>query len=166
MSWRCFTCWLIKLWRCKMTSLVNKSADWLPNYHKILIFSPPKSLKSLCAARIDALADSNEPAISNTFCFKLVFSRTSKHIHTQECIPVGCVPAAHWLYAGGRSASRGGACSWGCLLPGGACSQEGVCLRGIPACTEAEPPPMNRITDLSKNITLTPTSLRPVKILF
>ena len=36
-SWRCFTCWLIKLWRYKMTSLVNKSADWPPNYHKIMI---------------------------------------------------------------------------------------------------------------------------------
>ena len=46
-----------------MTSLVNKSADWTPNYHKILIFSATKSLKSLCAARIDELADSNEPAI-------------------------------------------------------------------------------------------------------
>ena len=46
-----------------MTSLVNKLADWTPNYHKILIFSPTKSLKSLRAARIDQLADSNEPAI-------------------------------------------------------------------------------------------------------
>ena len=45
-----------------MTSLVNKSGDWTLNYHKILIFSPPKSLKSLRAARIDELADSNEPA--------------------------------------------------------------------------------------------------------
>ena len=45
-----------------MTSLVNKSADWTPNYNKILIFSPTKSLKSLRAARIDELADSNEPA--------------------------------------------------------------------------------------------------------
>ena len=34
-----------------------------PNSHKILIFSPPKSLKRLCAGRIDELADSNEPAI-------------------------------------------------------------------------------------------------------
>ena len=47
-----------------MMSLVNKSGDWTPNYHKILIFSPPKSLKSLRAARIDELADSNEPAIN------------------------------------------------------------------------------------------------------
>ena len=46
-----------------MTSLVNKSADWTPNYHKILIFFPTKSLKSLRAARIDELADSNEEAI-------------------------------------------------------------------------------------------------------
>ena len=46
-------------------SLVNKSADWPPNYHKILIFPPPKSLKRLCTARIDELADSNEPAINH-----------------------------------------------------------------------------------------------------
>ena len=46
-----------------MTSLVNKSDDWPPNYHKILIFSPTKSLKSLCTARIDELADSNESKI-------------------------------------------------------------------------------------------------------
>ena len=45
------------LWTVKMMSLVNKSADWPPNYHKILMFSPPKSLKKLCAARIDELAD-------------------------------------------------------------------------------------------------------------
>ena len=54
------------LWRCKMTSLVNKSADWLPNYHKILIFFPTTSLKCLRAARIDELADSNESAITDT----------------------------------------------------------------------------------------------------
>ena len=47
-----------------MTSLVNKSADWTPNYHKILIFSPPKSYKSLHAVAIDELADSNKPAKS------------------------------------------------------------------------------------------------------
>ena len=44
-----------------MTSLVNKSADLPPNYHKIIFF-PTKSLKSLHTARIDELADSNEPA--------------------------------------------------------------------------------------------------------
>ena len=37
----------------EMMSLVNKSADWTPNYHKILIFSPPKSLKRLHAATIE-----------------------------------------------------------------------------------------------------------------
>ena len=60
-----------------MTSLVNKSGDWTPNYHKILIFSPPKSLKSLHAARIDELADSNEPAImkisiTHNWCFTVM----------------------------------------------------------------------------------------------
>ena len=46
-----------------MTSPVNKSVDWTPNYHKTLIFRQPKSLKSLRTARIDELAHSNEPAI-------------------------------------------------------------------------------------------------------
>ena len=32
---------LLHVLACKMTSLVNKSADWPPNYHKIQIFSPP-----------------------------------------------------------------------------------------------------------------------------
>ena len=32
---------------------------------------------------------------------------------------------------------------------------------GIPACTEADPP-VNRMIDTSKNITLATTSLRPV----
>ena len=47
-----------------MTSLVNKLADWPPNYNKILIFSPPKSLKRLRAGRIDELADSNKPGMT------------------------------------------------------------------------------------------------------
>ena len=58
--------------------------------------------------------------------------------------------------------------------PGGVCSGgvwsggylvRGVCSRGgITACTEAESPPLNRMTDRCKNITLATTSLRPVKI--
>ena len=55
-----------------MMSLVNKSTDWPPNYHKILIFSPPRSLKRLRAARIDELADSNEPAMIRMFVDFLV----------------------------------------------------------------------------------------------
>ena len=46
-----------------MTSLVNKPADWPPNYHRILIFPPPESLKRLRGARKDELTDPNEPAI-------------------------------------------------------------------------------------------------------
>ena len=56
-----------------MTSLVNKSDDRTPNYHKILIFSPPTSLKSLCVARIDELTDSNEPP--NTLCTLTLYCR-------------------------------------------------------------------------------------------
>ena len=53
---------------------------------------------------------------------------------------------------GGVPASRGRSASWGVCFLGGV---------GIPACTEADPP-VNRITDTSKNITLATTSLRPV----
>ena len=35
---------------------------------------------------------------------------------------------------------------------------------GIPACTEADTPPVNRMTDRCKNITLATTSLRPVNM--
>ena len=51
---------------------------------------------------------------------------------------------------GGGVSAPGGFCSGGWLLPG-----------GIPACTEADPP-VNRMTDKSKSITLATTSLRPV----
>ena len=49
----------------------------------------------------------------------------------------------------------------------GGVSAPGGCLLGgvdIPACTEADTPPVNRMTDWCKNITLATTSLRPVKI--
>ena len=42
---------------------------------------------------------------------------------SQECIPVGCIPAARWPYAA--------VCSWG----GGGCLLWGGC---IPACSEAD----------------------------
>ena len=71
---------------------------------------------------------------------------------------------------GGCLLRRGGFCSGGvsapggCLLHGGVCSgglsARGVC--GIPTCTEADIPPVDRITDACKNITLATTSLRPV----
>ena len=122
----------------------------------------------------------------------------------QECIPVGCIPVTHWLYA--RVCFPEGCLLWGCLLLGGVCSRGcllwgnvyswgvsalgcllwGVCSRGcllqgvsalagvysrgvsapgggIPACTEADTPLLNRMTDRCKNITLATTSLRPVK---
>ena len=74
------------------------------------------------------------------------------------------------------SASRAVSAPGGCLLlgvsasrgvsaPGGGgngVSARGVC--GIPACTEADTPPVNRMTNRCKNITLATTSLPPVKI--
>ena len=95
-------------------------------------------------------------------CVDCVIAWTEKF--TQECIPVGCVPAAHWPYARGcllvgRGASFRGCASFlgGCLLPrgspswgvsfrgappsggGGGASFPGAGLGGIPACTEADP---------------------------
>ena len=46
------------------------------------------------------------------------------------------------------------------LLPGGCLPPGGVSAPGgIPACTEADTPPVDRITDTSKNITLATTLL-------
>ena len=51
----------------------------------------------------------------------------------------------------------------GGLLPGGGWYLvPGLGGGGIPACTEADTPPVNRMTDRCKNITLATTSLRPV----
>ena len=122
--------------------------------------------------------------------YKIRFNIETKNMMKQECIPVGCVPAARWPYPGvcfpgggvcllrGVSAPQGGCLVLGgCLVPGGVCSRgvsaggfwsggsgprrgsapgglllEGVGA-GIPACTEADPP-VDRITDACKNITL------------
>ena len=69
---------------------------------------------------------------------------------------------------------RGGVCYWGVSARGGVCLIQGGCLPlggcllqgSIPACTEADTPlpPVNRITDTSKNITLATTSFRPVNM--
>ena len=67
----------------------------------------------------------------------------------------------------------GGVCSWGVSALGGCCLLLGVCSWGgcllpggcgIPACTEADIPPVDRMTDRCKNITLATTLLRPVNI--
>ena len=62
----------------------------------------------------------------------------------QECIPVGCVPPAHWPYLPACSALggcllrrgcllQGGVCSQGVSALGGVCSKGGVCSRGVSA---------------------------------
>ena len=115
----------------------------------------------------------------------------------QECIPVGCVPAARrpyagvcflggcgpggwvWSGSGGVSAPGGWSGPRGCLLqgglvPGGVCSRGGVWSRGegwvwsgprgewYPTMHWSRTPPVNRMTNRCKNITLATTSLRPV----
>ena len=72
------------------------------------------------------------------------------------------------LLRGGGAWSQGsllrGVCSQGGLLPGGLLPggllPGGVCSwgGGMPACTEADPPPVNRMTKRCKNITLLQTS--------
>ena len=70
---------------------------------------------------------------------------------------------------GGSALGLGGVCFWGCLLLGGCVSAPGaVCSRGclfqLVASQHAlrQTPPLDWITDTSKNITLATTSLRPV----
>ena len=58
----------------------------------------------------------------------------------------GLVPGGSAL---GGVSGPGGCLLWG--VGGGVWSQGGV---GIPACTEADTPPVNRMTDTCKNITL------------
>ena len=75
----------------------------------------------------------------STYCCGFV--KLQALINKQECIPVGCVPAARWPYAGvcsrgvsapGRVSAPGGVSApRGCLLWGGVCSRGvGVCLGG------------------------------------
>ena len=65
------------------------------------------------------------------------------------------------LLPGGCVCSRG-CLLWGVSALGGVCSWRGC---GIPACTEADTPPCEQMTDRCKNITLATTSLRPVNFI-
>ena len=78
------------------------------------------------------------------------------------CVVWGCLV---WGVSG-----PGGVWSWGrCLPPGRCLVLGGVCFQGvstpgvgIPACTEADTPPVNRMINRCKNITLATILLRPV----
>ena len=97
----------------------------------------------------------------------------------QECIPVGCVPSAALAVPGGLPRVGGlpragcrpeGGClpAWrsvsvcqGVCLPRGVHLPRGVCLPRGDVClprwgVSARHPPVNRITDSCKNITLPP----------
>ena len=77
-------------------------------------------------------------------CVTIAKKYLGKNLHNyQECIPVGCVPAARWPYAGvcfpgggevcflGGCLLPGGVWSGGCLLLGGVCFPGGVCSQGV-----------------------------------
>ena len=78
-----------------------------------------------------------------------------------RCLLPAGVSAPGWGCLLWGVSTSGGVSSRGTSAPGGWCLLGGG---GIPACTEADTPPVDRITDTSKNITLATTSLRPVKI--
>ena len=116
----------------------------------------------------------------------LFFFVTTKINSKQECIPVGCVPAARWPYAGVCFPGVGcllwgGVCSggllwggllWGGLLWGGSAPRGGVWSQGglLPGVSAPEGYPSMHWgrhpscgqTRACKNITLATTSLRPV----
>ena len=87
------------------------------------------------------------------------------YILQQESIPVGCAPSAAVTVVGGGVSARGcvlaqgggvpgqeGVPAWGDVPAWGCACPERVYLPGgrgvcIPACTEADPPPVNRMTD-------------------
>ena len=70
--------------------------------------------------------------------------------------PGGCTWSWGWVCSGGVSAPGG--CTWprGCLLQGGVCSG-GVSAPGWGVSGQV-PPPVNRMTNRCKNITLPQTS--------
>ena len=90
-----------------------------------------------------------------------MFPQATQYYNGQECIPVGCVPAARRPYAG--VCFRGGVCLGGLPGPGvGVCLVCGGCLPGpggLPGlggsawcgrgvCIPGRhPPPVNRILD-------------------
>ena len=104
---------------------------------------------------------------------------SSATTHTQqECIPVGCIPPTCCLYLPACTAPRGCTCPGGVYPPRGVYLPMGLPARGVlaqggvpapggctcpggctwPRCMLAYTPPVNRMTDRCKNITLPQTS--------
>ena len=106
------------------------------------------------ALKFDTKADANvdmKPKYGHMHAVK-----DSHFDYKQECIPAGCVPAARRPYAGVYV--PGG----GVSAPGGVCSRGGSAPGGVSQHALRQTPPVNRMTDRCKNITLATTSLRPV----
>ena len=133
--------------------------------------------------RVNLFSSSKDgfPIFRETWIILRCLNERLNNLVKQECIPVGCVPAAHWPYGGGGSPcerggvlpARGGVSLPGGVLPAGVVlPARGVSLPGgvLPARGGVLPPgeggvlsaPVNRMTNRCKNITLATTSLRPV----
>ena len=76
------------------------------------------------------------------------------------CTGQGVYSSNHWvggIYLGGELSAQGGVCPRGGVCPG-VCVCPGGCLPGVcdihPPGSEADTPPVNRMTDRCKNITL------------
>ena len=82
--------------------------------------------------------NSNAAYNSMTKTVQLFHDMLRKGMNQQVCIPVGCVPAAHWLSASqgclvlGGVWSGGCVWSWGCLV--GGCGPVGCLLLGGVVC--------------------------------
>ena len=101
-----------------------------------------------------------------------------KALYKQDCIPVGCVPPAHWPYTVAVVSTGGGgmhapchACPPTTHAPCHTCHpchahHPPPCMppchahlhHACPPCHAHTPPPVNRMTDRCKNITLPQTS--------
>ena len=80
-----------------------------------------------------------------------------------------CFPRGGGVRSGGVPGPGGGVSGpGGCLVQGGVSGLGGRCVWsggvGLSALWDTTPPPVNRMTDRCKNITLATTSLRPVTI--
>ena len=82
-------------------------------------------------------------------------NRFPKRMHSSRMRTGRSLTVCRSLLLDGGVLSPGGCLLWGVSAPGGS----------APGGSASDMPPVNRITDTSKNITLATTSLRPVKII-
>ena len=89
--------------------------------------------------------------------------RACRHSRRQECTPVGCVPSVAVAMCIPACTGQG-VSARGCVCPGG-CLPEGCLPGGVyPDMHWSRHPPVDRMTDRCKNITIPQLRLQTVKI--